>query len=147
MKLPKASFFIAAILALGLFVWRMLEWQFLGGRISTFLYTSIAVLLAIAFGVLFGYKQFRKTKVVVVNDKTRINPNAMMQSGLSKRETEILLCLERDLSNKEIADELFISVPTIKTHTSKLYTKLEVSNRNQAVKRALEISAMSPSAV
>ncbi|TDS11687.1 LuxR C-terminal-related transcriptional regulator [Sphingobacterium paludis] len=50
---------------------------------------------------------------------------------LTERETEVLLCIWEGLTNKEIADKLFISVSTTKYHIGNLYVKLDVKNRNQ----------------
>jgi LuxR family maltose regulon positive regulatory protein len=54
-------------------------------------------------------------------------------SPLSQREIEVLQLLEEGLSNKEIAQRLFISLRTVKYHATSIFTKLNVSNRTQAV--------------
>ena len=58
---------------------------------------------------------------------------------LTNRELDVLLGLQRRLSNKEIADELSISHMTVKTHTRSIYAKLEVSGRRAAIARAAEL--------
>nr|MBP6568782.1 winged helix-turn-helix transcriptional regulator [Saprospiraceae bacterium] len=55
---------------------------------------------------------------------------------LSKRELEVLGLISDGLSNEEIAEKLFISLNTIKTHTSNLFEKLEVKRRTQATEKA-----------
>ena len=57
--------------------------------------------------------------------------------GLSDRELEILQLLADGLSNKEIADRLFISVQTVKTHIAHIFDKLGVKDRTEAVASAL----------
>ena len=57
---------------------------------------------------------------------------------LSERELEVLARLSRRLSNKEIADELFISPLTVKRHASNIYDKLGVANRRQAIRRSAD---------
>ena len=52
--------------------------------------------------------------------------------GLTQRETQAVRALARGLSNKEIADELSLTVPTVKSHLTSLYRKLGVSNRTEA---------------
>ncbi len=51
---------------------------------------------------------------------------------LSEREREVLALLGNGLSNRAIADELYLSVDTVKTHVRKVFTKLGVGNRTQA---------------
>lgn len=50
---------------------------------------------------------------------------------LTDRERDVALCVGRGLSNAEIASELYLSVPTVKAHVSRLFEKLEVTNRVQ----------------
>lgn len=56
----------------------------------------------------------------------------------SARELEVLQCLTAGLSNEKIADKLFISVNTVKTHLSKIFEKLDAKNRTEAAAKALE---------
>ena len=58
---------------------------------------------------------------------------------LSAREFETLKLLDGDLSNQEIADKLFISLNTVKTHVKNIYLKLEVDNRKKAIDKAKEL--------
>lgn len=61
---------------------------------------------------------------------------ASHEALLSARELEVLTCVAKGLSNKEIAEYLHISVHTVKAHTQRIYKKLEVSRRTQAVAKA-----------
>ena len=61
-----------------------------------------------------------------------------LYDDLSKRELEVLKVLATGLSNQEIADELFISLKTVKTHVSNIFNKLEVSDRTQATIYAIQ---------
>jgi LuxR family maltose regulon positive regulatory protein len=61
---------------------------------------------------------------------------------LTDRELEILSYLPRRLTNIELADQLYVSVNTIKTHMAHLYRKLGVANRNRAISRAREIGIL-----
>jgi DNA-binding NarL/FixJ family response regulator len=51
--------------------------------------------------------------------------------SLTDRETEVALAVGRGLTNAEIASELYLSVPTVKAHVSRLFDKLGVTNRVQ----------------
>ncbi|GBG96315.1 response regulator transcription factor [Lactococcus termiticola] len=61
-----------------------------------------------------------------------------LYDDLSKRELEVLQVLATGLSNQEIADQLFISLKTVKTHVSNIFTKLSVNDRTQATIYAIE---------
>jgi ATP/maltotriose-dependent transcriptional regulator MalT len=58
---------------------------------------------------------------------------------LSDRELDTLKLIAEDLSNQEIADKLFISLNTAKTHVRNILQNLEVENRSQAVNKAKEL--------
>lgn len=55
-----------------------------------------------------------------------------MHDDLTNRENEILLLIAEGKSNQEIADELFITLKTVKTHVSNILSKLDVQDRTQA---------------
>jgi LuxR family transcriptional regulator, maltose regulon positive regulatory protein len=59
--------------------------------------------------------------------------------GLSRREQEVLLLLSGMLSTVEIAEEMYISVNTVKTHLKSIYRKLSAAHRGEAVRRARQL--------
>lgn len=61
-----------------------------------------------------------------------------LYDNLSKREMEVLKILAQGFSNQEIADQLFISLKTVKTHVSNIFNKLEVNDRTQATIYAIQ---------
>jgi len=65
---------------------------------------------------------------------------------LSASETRVLRYLPTNLSKREIADELCVSVHTVKTHIHHLYSKLDVHSRRDAVTRARTLALLAPSA-
>jgi LuxR family maltose regulon positive regulatory protein len=65
-----------------------------------------------------------------------------LMDPISERELEVLQLIAAGLSNREIADKLFISLNTVKTHTKNLNSKLDVKSRTQAVARAKELGLL-----
>ena len=63
-----------------------------------------------------------------------------MQLGISNREYEVLLEIAKGLSNKEIANRLFISESTVKTHVSNVLIKLGAKRRTQAINIAKSLT-------
>jgi len=61
---------------------------------------------------------------------------------LSERELEVLQLLAEGVSNREIGRRLFISLPTVKSHTGSIYGKLGVHDRERAVTRARELALL-----
>jgi len=108
------------------------------------IYMGAIALVFTAVGIWAGLKLTRKKEVVVVKevavlvdrDNFVLNENLLKQLSISKREYEVLELIAGGLSNQEIADKLFVSLNTIKTHSSRLFEKLEVSRRTQAVEKA-----------
>jgi len=74
------------------------------------------------------------------NQKSKIQ-NSLVEP-LTNRELEILELLAQRLQNKEIADKLFVSIETVKTHLNNIYQKLQVSNRREAVNQARRLGIL-----
>ncbi|MEM6453056.1 MAG: LuxR C-terminal-related transcriptional regulator [Cyanobacteria bacterium P01_D01_bin.105] len=74
---------------------------------------------------------------------THFSPSRRLSVGkvepLSQRELEVLRLLSTELSGPEIARELVVALSTVRTHTKRIYSKLNVTNRRAAVKRAAEL--------
>ena len=71
-----------------------------------------------------------------------VAPAQGLVEPLSDRERDVLRLLATDLSGPEIADELVVSLNTVRTHTQRIYTKLGVGNRRLAVRRARELDLL-----
>ena len=63
---------------------------------------------------------------------------------LTERELQVLGLLDGELTGPQIAHELFVSQNTLRTHTKHIFTKLAVTNRRAAVRRARELGLISP---
>ena len=68
----------------------------------------------------------------------RAPSSAADEVGLTKRQLTILQALQAGLSNKQIAEKLFVAEETVKFHLTKIYRKLDVGNRTEAVRYAYE---------
>lgn len=69
-----------------------------------------------------------------------INQEEIEKLGLSKRELDVLNLMAMGLSNEEIAGKLFVSLNTVKTHSSNIFTKLDVKRRTQATEKAKRLN-------
>lgn len=65
-----------------------------------------------------------------------VNETERVRLGLSTREIEVLQLMANGLSNQEIADQLYVSLNTVKTHSSNLFEKMDVKRRTQAIEKA-----------
>ncbi len=120
---------VLALLAAGL---EWLQYRYLVRAFSTELYVA---LLAIGFTALGLWAGNRLTRRPAPPEFVR-NEAAIRSLGLTSRECEILELLASGASNREIAGALHISPNTVKTHVARVYGKLEVEKRMQAVEKA-----------
>jgi two-component system, NarL family, response regulator LiaR len=137
----KIIFIYGASLALLVFLLKYLEYQFFARDLSLEFYLSIVALLFTGLGIWAGFRLTRNKVVLVrVAHEFKSNDAELDRLGISKREREVLELMAKGLSNQEIADKLFVSLNTIKTHSSNLFLKLDVSRRTQAIQKAKELS-------
>jgi DNA-binding NarL/FixJ family response regulator len=126
--------FYGAFLALGAFALSWLEYRFLVQRYSLEVYVALVALAFLGLGVWVG-SRFRRPPPTAFEANTRVQETL----GISGRELEVLELLAAGRSNKEIAKRLEVSPNTVKTHVGKLYDKLEVKRRTEAILRAREL--------
>ena len=74
------------------------------------------------------------------NGTFSINEKEVQKLGISNRELEVLQLMAQGLSNREIGERLFVSLNTVKTHSSRLFEKLGVKRRTQAIEKAKRLS-------
>lgn len=133
------------LMAILVFVLKWLQWKFIITNHSLEIYSG---LLAVFFTVLgiWVATQLAKPKIQTVivekevylppSDDFTINEVELEKLKLTSREYEVLQLLTQGCSNAEIAERLFLSLSTVKTHVSNLFVKMEVKNRTQAVEKA-----------
>lgn len=137
--MKKTIFLYGLALALLVLIMRMIEYRFLVRDLTLEFYVGTVAVFFTALGIWVGLRLTRK-QVVVINSEFHFNEKEQSQRGISKRELEVLALMAQGLANQEIADKLFVSLNTVKTHSSNLFTKLEVSRRTQAIQKAKELS-------
>jgi len=125
---------IAAILAL----LKISEYTYLSGSLDTEL---ILGGIAIAFFVLGTYlnKKMNPPKEIVIDSAKEnfvVDEAAIIKLEITKREYEVLESMNKGHSNQGIAEELFLSESTVKTHVSSLLVKLDAQRRTDALNKA-----------
>lgn len=126
---------------------KLAEYRFLVVEHSLELYGGLVALLFAALGIWLGAKLARPVERVVVREVPapaapelpfRVNAASVDRLGVTPRELEILGLIAEGLSTREMAERLFVSENTVKTHSSRLFAKLGARRRTQAVQLAKE---------
>ncbi|WP_420156066.1 response regulator transcription factor [Siphonobacter sp.] len=126
-------------LLLSLLAWSKYRWLMLDH--TTEIYVLILAGVFIGVGIWVGLRWtapqvIEKEVIQVYEPLMRPTPELLEKYGISVREWEVLMQVSKGLSNEEIAEKLFVSTNTIKTHLGNLYAKLDVKRRTQAVEKA-----------
>lgn len=129
---------ILAVLILAL---KWLQWKFLIVDNAIDIYIGMIALFFTLLGVWVALQLVKpKIRTIVIEKEVQeqfpINQDELAKLNLSLREYEVLQSLAKGHSNADIADHLFLSLSTVKTHVSNLYGKLEVKSRTQALEKA-----------
>lgn len=138
-------FVYGLIMAIALSLLKILEAQYLLKDLSIEIYIGFIAAAFTALGIWVGYMFVKNTQAKTAspqNEDTYANQDALAKSGISPREWEVLKLMAHGCSNQEIADKLFISLPTVKTHSSNLFTKLDAKRRTQAIQKAKELKLL-----
>ena len=120
---------------------KFIEYRFLVRDLSLEFYLGTAAVLFTGLGVWVGLRLTRR-KVIIANPDFRLKEPELQRLGISKREYEVLELIAQGLSNQEIAERLFVSLSTVKTHSSNLFMKLDARRRTQAIHRAKELGLL-----
>jgi len=122
-------------------VLKFFEYRFLVRDLSLEFYVGAVAVLCTGLGVWVGLRLTRR-KVVIATPEFKLNEPELQRLGISKREYEVLELIAQGLSNQEIAEKLFVSLNTVKTHSSNLFMKLDARRRTQAIHRAKELGLL-----
>ena len=124
--------FYAAALALAAAALDWLDYRHATRAFSTQIYITLIAIGFVGLGIWVGRRLTPRARPA----EFRRNEAAIRSLRLSPRECEILDLLASGRSNKEMARALSISPNTVKTHIARVYEKLEVARRVQAIERA-----------
>ncbi len=105
---------------------------------STEFYVACIAVVFAGLGIWVGHRLTPGAPLAEFTPNTR----ALQSLGISQRESEVLALIAAGHSNKVIARRLAISPNTVKTHASRLFEKLEVSSRTQAIERARSLDIL-----
>jgi LuxR family maltose regulon positive regulatory protein len=75
-------------------------------------------------------------------DKPDLSPAKLLIESLSQRELKILQLIAQGLSNREISERLFLALDTVKGYNRKMFDKLQVQSRTEAIARAHELGLL-----
>lgn len=131
---------LGAVLIIAL---KLIEYRYLVVEHSFEIYGGLVAAIFAAIGIWLGLKMTGRqtpTEIVVVHETPPfvVDQARLEQLGITRREHEILTHIAAGLSTREIAQTLFVSENTVKTHASRLFVKLNARRRTQAVQIAKE---------
>lgn len=125
------------------------EYRFLVVEHSIEIYGGLTAAIFAVLGIWLGLKLTKTKEKIVLKEVPVAAPSAAGQPfspdekkqedlGITRRELEILELIAQGLSNREIAEKLFVSENTVKTHSSRVFDKLGAKRRTQAVQLGKE---------
>lgn len=134
-EVKRSIFLYALALAAVAFALQWIEYQYLTKAFTMEIYIFLIGVGFTALGLWLGRALTRPASV----PEFALNEAALKTLGITKREHAVLEQMAEGQSNKEIAERLHVSPNTVKTHVSKLYEKLDVNQRVQAVQKAKDL--------
>ena len=121
---------------------KFVEYKYFVRDIPLEFYVGLVAVMFTAVGVWAGLKLTRPKivrEIVETNGHFELDQANLEKLGISPREYEVLGLIAAGHSNQEIADKLFVSTSTVKTHVSNVLAKLDARRRTQAIQRAKEL--------
>ena len=122
---------------------KLIEYKHFVHEYTSEMYGGLVALLFTGIGIYLGLKWTRSKETVIVKEVLVpaggpfvLDARKLKELGITQREHEILGLIAQGLSNREIGEKLFVSENTVKTHSSRLFEKMQVNRRVQAVQKA-----------
>ena len=125
---------------------KAIEYRYLVVNHSVEIYSGLVALIFVMLGIWLGLRITGRKERVVVREVTVPAPSSFIRNeeklaaiGMTPRELQILELMAAGLSNREIAERVFVSENTVKTHSSRVFDKLGARRRTQAVQLGKEL--------
>lgn len=113
------------------------KFTYFKGEINKESMIAITAIVFFFIGVHINKKSFGTN---YIPDESTIDHDKIKELRISNREYDVLTAMSEDLTNKQIADKLYISESTAKKHISRIFSKLGVSRRVEALKKAKKLN-------
>jgi DNA-binding CsgD family transcriptional regulator len=125
------------------------EYRFVVIEHSIEIYGGLIAATFAAFGIWLGLKLTKTRQEIVVKEVSIpagqpfvLNERKRENLGITRRELDVLELIAQGMSNREIAEKLFVSENTVKTHSSRVFDKLGAKRRTQAVQLGKEFGLL-----
>ena len=137
------------LMAILVFALKWLQWKFLIIDNSIEIYVGIIAVLFMLLGIWVANQMSKPQVQTVFIEKevvleplsvSIVNETELQKLNLSTREYEVLQLLAQGYSNAEIAERLFLSLSSIKTHVSNLFVKMDVKIRTESSEKAKRLN-------
>ena len=124
---------------------KTIEYRYLVVEHSVEIYGGLVALVFVTVGIWLGLRITQRKERVIVREVSVPAPATFTRNeeklaaiGMTRRELEILELIAKGLSNREIAERVFVSENTVKTHSSRVFEKLGAKRRTHAVQLGKE---------
>jgi len=137
--MKKTILVFALLIAALLTLLKASTYSYLSGSVSIEIIIGIAAIIFFFIGIYINKKSLRENDL---SSTKAVNFKKIKELNISKREYEVLCEIANGLSNQEIANKLFVSESTIKTHVSNILLKLNAKRRTQAIQISKELQLL-----
>ena len=124
---------------------KAVEYRYLVVEHSLEIYGGLVALIFATLGIWLGLRLTGRKETVIVREVLvpapaafSLNEAKLAAIGMTRRELEILALIAEGLSTRQIAERVFVSENTVKTHSSRVFEKLGAKRRTQAVQLGKE---------
>lgn len=134
----KKTILVFGGIVLALFIlFRISQHTYLSGTLGIEIIIAIIAVIFFFIGLYINQKHSNR-----VSESKKINEKKINELNLSRREYEVLCEVAKGLSNKQIAEKLFVSESTVKTHVSNIFVKLDAKRRTEAIKISKDLQIL-----